>query len=382
MPSAGVEFVTADASHDAAIRQLLRESAMDGDVSLSFQTEPSYFAAAAIDGDEHHAVVALENGRAVCVGGVSIRPRYLNGRVRRVGYLGRLRLARSHAGRFDVIRRGYAYFGGLRTSLYVDAFFTSIAADNGPARRLLERGLRGFPAYQYLGDLVTLLVRTDRRPCAAAAPSARVRRAFRQQGVRLRHGEPATRQAVAAVLERHSPTMQFAPNWSAEAIARAVDRSGLTDNAFRLLHIDGRPVGCCAAWDQRAFKQIVVTQYGRRLRLLRPLHNSVSRWTGRGIPLPPAGATLPQAFVSHVGLPTDKPDWLVHLILSLTASARTMDVRTLAVGLDARDPRLLSVIAAFRPFVYRTRLYAVHWPGTPPDEPPDGRLMGPEIALL
>ena len=40
--------------------------------------------------------------------------------------------------------------------------FTSIAADNGPARRLLERGVRGLPAYTFVGDYQTKLLRRGR----------------------------------------------------------------------------------------------------------------------------------------------------------------------------------------------------------------------------
>ena len=313
-----VRLLVADRSHDAGIRKLLRETPMVGrDVSVSLQCEPSYFDAVAVEGDEHHAIVAVDGDAVVCVGGVSVRDRYYNGRLVRAGYLGHLRLARSHAGRADVLRRGYGLFRDVCRSVCMDVCFTSIAADNDRARLLLERGLRGLPRYTFAGEVVTLVVRSRWGPTTA---------------------EPA---AVAAA------GFQFAP--------RDCVRSGLSD--------------------QRANKQAVVTRYSWRLAVVRPVCNAAGRLLRRGVILPPVGVPIQQAFATGVGDP--KAD-----IRPVLATAATRGIAAVAIGLDARDPRVPHLRRRHWPFVYRTRLYTVHWPDDPPIDPPDGRLLYPEIATL
>src|SRR5882762_6690628 len=103
----GLSFVVATRAHEAAIRQLLRDTPMQGQISLSMQREPSFFEAAAIEGTEHRTIIAIEADRVIAAGSVSVRNRFINGQPTRVGYLSGLRLARSCRGRASVIRRGY-----------------------------------------------------------------------------------------------------------------------------------------------------------------------------------------------------------------------------------------------------------------------------------
>src|SRR6266487_3858729 len=104
----GVRFEIATHAHDAQIRRLLRETPMAGDISVTMEREPNYFAAAEMDGSEHRAIVALHNDRVIGVGGVSVRLRFVNGEPVRVGYLSGLRLAERFRGQALIVRRGYA----------------------------------------------------------------------------------------------------------------------------------------------------------------------------------------------------------------------------------------------------------------------------------
>jgi hypothetical protein len=108
-----VSFRLATPADDAGLRRLLRDNPMAGDVRLSLEREPSYFAAAAIEGPAHHTIVAVEGGRIVGAGGVSARLRYVNGRPAWVGYLGGLRLDAGCRHRMSIVRGGYAMFRKL-----------------------------------------------------------------------------------------------------------------------------------------------------------------------------------------------------------------------------------------------------------------------------
>ncbi|HEY8666385.1 MAG TPA: hypothetical protein VIL86_06955 [Tepidisphaeraceae bacterium] len=387
-PAGEIRFELAGERHDAGeggIRALLRETAMEGDIALSLQREPSYFAAARQEGGEHRAIVAVDSsGRVICAGGISIRQRFYNGALCRVGYLGQLRLARSHAGRFDILRRGYASFHDLHPSLDLEACFTAIATDNIRARRLLERGISGLPRYDLAGELVTLLIPT-RSVARASRPCPRINNTGEtpvlQDFPSIQNGIDDLA-AVWALLRRNAAEFQFAPSWDEPELSRLLSTGGLRKDSFRILSNSTGPVAYAALWDQRPFKQAVVAHYSRRLSLLRPFYNLFAAFTGR-VPLPPPHQTIAQAFVSPLAVPLDRPQWLIQLLLLLTASARTLGMTAMTLALDARDPRLPSLLQRFRPHLYRTRLYTVSWPDEPPRvEPPDGRLLYPEVALL
>jgi hypothetical protein len=179
---------------------------------------------------------------------------------------------------------------------------------------------------------------------------------------------------ILELLYRSGRQYQFAPLWKAEE---------LTPESFHLVRaIDGALEACAAIWDQRSFKQAVVRGYSRRLRWSRPLINAWSSLFSRP-GLPAVGGVVPNAFISHVAVEPDKPGVAESLIRSLFPPAAARDIGWLAVGFDARDPRLPYLRKAFRPREYASRLYAVHWAdGGRLAASLDDRLLAPEVALL
>ena len=161
-PRSRARFAVANREHEAAIRRLLRENPMRGAISLTLEREPDYFGGADIAGASDQTIVAFEDERLVCMGRCTTRTVWINGQIRRAGYLAELRLDASVRGRFDLVRDGYRFFQRLQETTPADVYFTSIAADNERARRLLERGVSGLPRYAHSGDLTTLLISTRR----------------------------------------------------------------------------------------------------------------------------------------------------------------------------------------------------------------------------
>ncbi len=378
-----IRFAVADDSHDAGIRQLLRDTPMPGDIAISMQREPNYFAAARAEGGEHHAIVAINPaGRIVCTGGVSIRERYYNGTLRRVGYLGQLRLAASHAGRFDVIRRGYRLFREILPTLNLHTCFTSIAADNTRAQQFLERGLAGLPRYEFVGDLVTLMLSTSPSLLVGCSLSARARSILRNEGLQLAQGIGNRLSELVDLVNRQASTFQFAPAWRRDELSQLLSGGQISENSFRVLSDETGPIACAALWDQRQVKQVVVNAYSSRMQIARPFYNLFAELAGR-MPLPAAGQPIQLGFVAPLAVPADQPEWLVQLLRLVSASARSAGITAMTVGFDARDPRLAHLVRNFRSRLYRTRLYTVTWQDQPPvTEPLDGRLLYPEVALL
>lgn len=356
-----VEFALATAADDADLRRLLRENPMAGQISLSLEREPDFFAA--FGGAEQQTIVAREGGRLACAGWCVFRERFVNGVPRRVGYLGGLRLDRHFAGRFDLVRRGCEFFHELQRERPAEFYFTSIAADNRRAQRLLERGLPGLPRYTPLAEFVTVLLPVpaarSRRTPAPVAPDGELAELVNRLG-------------------EHGRREQLAPRWSVAEL-RSPARHGLTAARFCSVNAAGE-TAFAALWDQRACRQTVVRGYGRTLRFARPLLNVAARLFARP-GLPRVGEPLGHAFVSHLSVTLENSVALVALVRELRARAGALGLAFLTLGFDARDPRLAPVRRYFRGHEYRSRLYAVGWNDLPALCLDDG-LCAPEVALL
>lgn len=365
----GVRFEVARPVHDAALRRLLRENPLPGQISLSLEREPSYFTAAAIEGKEHKTIVALEGDRVISAGSISARQRFINGNAMRVGYLGGLRMDAAVQGRASVIRRGYEFFRYLHDQGGPLIYLTSIVAENRRARRFLERGLRGMPTYRFLGEMVTLIIRVP-----SPANVILMSRRFRHNDKPIVRGSDEHQRGIVDLLNRDLRQYQFAAVWSEKE---------LHPEDFRIIcSMDGSPSACAALWDQSAVKQVVVRGYAPRLRRARPLINLAAALMSRP-GLPQIGEPISHAFVSHLAADPADPDSLKRIVLALMQTAHERRLDYLTVGFDARDPRLSHLRKTFRPREYSSRLYAVHWEdGAQLAESLDDRLLAPEVALL
>jgi hypothetical protein len=362
-----VRFDVAGEADDPEIRCLLRENPMAGRISVSLTREPNFFADHGVPGETKQTIVARENGRLVCVGGCTIRQRFVNGEPRRVGYLGGLRLDTRLGGRFDILRRGYEFFRELQTAAPAEFYFTSIASDNERARAFLERGLPGMPSYEFVGEFVALLIPTARR-----------------KGAKPRFGdlsEANLGKELVTSPNQHNASFQFAPCWSLDELA-AFQQLGLNPADFTIVRAHGKVTAAGALWDQRSFKQTIIEDYAPWLRLLRPAINAFATVSG-GPRLPAVGNTLANAYVSHLVIPIDETDELAELITELCVMAARRRVEFLTLGFASDDPRLTVLRRRFRAREYRSRLYVVRWPGIGgPAQDLDGRILAPEVALL
>jgi hypothetical protein len=360
-----VRFAVATRADDAAIRRLLRENPMRGAVSVGFEREPGYFRGADLAGGVDQTIVAHDGARLVCMGRCTDRECWVDGRETRVGYLAELRLDAAARGRFGILRWGYEFFRELHRDDPAAVYFTSIAADNERARRLLESGVRGLPAYAFLSELDTLLVAVPRR--------------VRTSRLRV---ECATQERVPdllRVLNAHGLRHQLAAVWTAERLA-ALAEHGLPSERF-LLACDGDEIVACGAlWDQRGFRQTVLHSYSRSLAIARPFVNFASLILGAPR-LPHPGAVLAHAFLSPLAFVEGAEAMLPEFIEAFFSLAAQAGVEFLTLALPTTDPRLPTLRRRLSTRTWRSRLYRVSWPGQPCSSFEATALL-PDVGLL
>jgi len=277
--------------------------------------------------------------------------------------LGGLRLDSKLAGRFDIVRRGYEFFKEIESADPADFYFTSIAADNERARKFLERGLRAMPLYEFLGEFVTVVLRTK---------LSGISRLPLQSSLRV------SEEYVTSVNE-HNRACQLSPSWSVEELKR---RETLGLEGPLTLTTEGRILASAALWDQRDYKQTVIRGYSPPLAFVRPAVN-VAAWILGQPGLPALNTILPNAFITQLVAAPGNSQHLTQLIELLRRTAGHRGIEFLTLGFADDDPRLAVVRSNFRRREYLTRLYLVRWPefGGAASEL-DNRLLAPETALL
>lgn len=365
--TASARFRLATPDDDDAIRRLLRDNPTPGAVALSFEREPSYFRSAGLAGADDRTILAFADQRLVCVGRCLVRLGWINGAIRRIGYLGELRLDAAAQGRFHVVRGGYEFFRELHRADPADFYFTSIAAENDRARRLLERGVRGLPRYDHLAGLVSLLVPVPQNPHPSAVP--------------LETAHDGDLDELAAVLNQSAQRHQLATAWTAPQLA-SLGQHGLPPERFRLLRRQGRIVACAALWDQRGFRQIRVRGYSGLPGWTRPALNLAARLFGTPR-LPAPNSVLANAFVSPLGSAEADESLVPELVAGLFPEAVKQGLEFLTLGFGEGDPQIAALRRRFPCRTYLSRIHRVSWDGDPdPIGALDGRLFRPDISLL
>ncbi len=362
--SRNVRFAFADETHEADIRRLLRENSMRGTVSVTFEREPDYFLGAGLAGGKDQTIVAYEDGRLVCLGRCTRRECWVNGRPQEVGYLAELRLDHAARRRFAIVRDGYQFF---RERQGDGLHFTSIASDNERGRRLLESGVRGLPRYDFLAELVTLMIAVPRHP--------------RPSKLRVQSATEDDIPALLRLLIQYGRRHQLAAVWT-DARLRSLAHHGLSHERFFLVREGGEVLACGALWDQRCFRQVVVQGYAGMLGTARPLLNATNRLTGRP-PLPRPGVALAQVFLSPLAFVNGANDLLPEFIGAILRLAAASGIEWLTLGLPGGDVRLTALRRRFSTRTWASRLYRVRWPEQPAFESAaaNARFL-PEVALL
>jgi hypothetical protein len=368
LASGDLVFSVAGREDDADIRRLLHENELGGWVRLSLARSPDAFAADFGLSRSHAFIIARNRatGETVGICERTVRDAYVDGDVRRLPYLGSLRVApayrhriRALKGGFDAIRRLLDQPADLPYAL------TSITADNHVAQRVLCAGLPGMPIYRRCGVLSTFALRTTIR----AAPSG------------IETATAADIPAIAVLLQRAYRDFQFAPVWRTADLERLFAAGGLRVEDFLIARRGPGVRACLAVWDQSGIKQTMVRGYASWLDRIRPLANLASPLTGMPR-LPRPGSALRQVYLSHLAVEGDDTQTFNALLTAGLTRARRRGFDVALLGLPTAHP-FCAAAKRRRAIRYRSLLHLVHWPeaASSVDEV-TRRIAYPEIALM
>ncbi|MGB5331835.1 MAG: hypothetical protein WBN05_04800 [Woeseiaceae bacterium] len=363
-----LRFLLADAENEPELRALLRNNPLHGSIRVALEREPNAFHAAAISGDKYELIMGYgDDGRTFLGAGARFElDAWINGTVRRLGYLGEFRIHGGLKQRRHLLLHSYRALRRFHDAGSTPFYLTTIIADNMTTRRLLERKLADMPTYQPLETMSTFTI-----PARLAA---------RRSSKEVERGHDYAE--IAALLTRQGRKQQFHPAWNQATLSSPKRCRDLALQDFFLCRQAGELTGCLALWDQRSFKQTVVAGYAKQLGRARPFLNLVAPFMGRPR-LPEPGARLESAFLSHVAVAADDEEALVALIAAASREALRRGIDYVMIAYADRNPLARVVRKRFPCHSYVSMIYVVYWEdGAASAADLDGRMPHPEMAIL
>lgn len=365
-------FELATEQDDPDLRRLLAANAMPGRITVTFEREPNYFMGCATMGHFWQVLVGRHqpSGDLAAVLCRATQPRFVNGQIKEIGYLGQLRVDRKYRGRW-VLLHGLDALAARHADGRVSAYLSAISDENTTARGVLvDHPHPRFPIHREVTRIYTLgIILRRRRPVHT-----------RRTPVEVERGAPGQLGDVVAFFRQHGSKRQFFPAY------QATDFTSDTTRGFRLQDLliarqAGQILGVLGLWDQSAYKQSVVQAYAKPLRRLRPFYNLAARAVGIQ-PLPGSGEHIRSAYASFCCVADDDPEVFHALLQQVTRLAAERGLAYLMIGLADRDP-LLPIAQKHPHIAYHSRLYVASWQdGHDFYEHLDGRVPYIEIAAL
>lgn len=365
---------------DADIRHLLATSPIPGSITMTYEREPEYFLGCGTMGHLYQVGVGRlsSDGTLVGLGCRASRPMFVNGQVEEVGYLGQLRIAPQHQGRW-LLSDTFRFLHDLHADGRTDGYITTIIEGNTIAEGVLvRRALRQFPAYREVVRLCT--------PGVVIMRSRLLRRLLRPAMVpscTIGRGSVGNLTAIVAFLQQQGSSRQFFPSYQVEDFGNSSLTHGFRIEDFVVAWRGGHIVGVMGLWDQSHYKQNVVQSYHGSLRWLRPVYNAGARMVGAQ-PLPAPGGHLRTAYASFICIENDQASIFDMLLWHTCELAAERGCGFLLPGLATTDP-LLPTARRYPHIPYYSRLYTVCWQNE--QEPTlhdrlDERIPYVEIASL
>lgn len=361
------EFSLASEAEDEALRALLRRIAMPGNITLSFQREPSFLLAEQAGSVVSQVMVCRDRTKdqIVGMGSRSIRDMYIDGKPARVGYLSMLRGVPEARGNI-ALARGYRYLRELHADGAVPYYFTTILDDNVEAKNLLTSARGGLPVYKPLAQLITYLI-----------PLRRNRSHKNTNNTVSRVDQHQLSEAVA-FLQQWNSRYQFAPVYTlADILGQSKLLPAFCRENFYVYQEHDEIRGTLGVWDQQSLKQTVVTAYSRNMQLLRPFYNLYAAITGNP-GLPPTGSEIKVLYASFLSgseiafealLKQTLKDW----------SGKGYDY--LSIGVCADNP-LSPLAARYATQRISSTIYIVYWQDEGVTLPQTDTPVHVEIATL
>jgi hypothetical protein len=340
------QFALAQSQDDAELRSFLANNPVPGNIEVTFEREPDFFAGSEIRGSFNQTITVrdLNKDKIVGIASRSVSKAFVNGSLTELGYLSDLRLSPEYRSG-SLLARGYRFLKQLHADGRALLYTTAIFAENSRALATLTAGRAGLPSYHPMGCLDCSGINLGRAkpPFEARCDIAR--------------GNFALLPQIVECLNRNNARKQFAPFHTCEDFLPGGRWRDFNVSDFYVAVRDSRVIGVIGHWNQQRFKQTRVIRFAGLLRWLAPMAK-IAHPILKGWRFPEVGEELRSFYITFVAVDKDDLSIFRALLRALYKDAASRDAMFALTSLHQEDP-LRAALADYSLTPFCARIYCV-----------------------
>jgi len=334
----------AEKKDDKIINDILSANEMRGSIWISYSRYPSYLDSLKIHGRDNKVIVAEEKSskNLIAFGTRSIIPAFVNGKIENVGYLSNLRICRDYRGK-RVLSAGYEYLGEICRMDKIRFYFSTVVESNITARNILTGNKSYLPFYNDIGKYITFAFS---KKALNKKPKLRIAR-----------GDKSSIPKIVEFLNENSRKKFLFPYYTEEDFSGKDSFEYFSAEDFFIALENERIIGVLGVWNQKRFRQIIISGFSLPVKFLRPVYNVISGFY-RLPNIPKKDSIINFSYISFVSVKDNNPEIFRDL---LYAAGRHEDNSEIFFsGLHEKDS-LNSAFLKIPCFRFNSRLYLVSW---------------------
>lgn len=293
----------------------------------------------------------MKNGKICGVGACILRSVYIDGEIKKAGYLTGIKILPEYRGKILNIAEAYRMiYEELKEE--TEIFYTTILEENSAVRKLLEKKRKSMPEYRFEDNYTVYCLTTGLK-----------KKSRDNSEIVWKKG---TDEKLIKFYNENMKKMDFAPS----NIHNTADKNEFYYAEDR----NGNITGAFALWSQQEYKQYIVAEYRGIYRLLSKIKCSLFGYPD----FPKEKTVVNYGTVSYLCVADGNEKIYDEIIKKAVESGKNYDF--IMIG-AAEETKLNRAVKKFKSVKYRSRVYSVHF-GEVKEYSRNGRELNIDVGML
>ena len=342
-----INFYIAQKKENKEILNLLKNNPIKGGFEIIYQKAPNYFYALKTEGKFNQVLIGKRKNKIIAIANRSIKPVFINGVKKNIGYLGGLRIDNNFQGQ-GLYKKCFKCFLKFHKDNKAKFYLAAIIADSKKSKQIITKKRKSFPQFTKIFRYHTVVINLFKKKKPIKLQNTLIRKATKQDQAQL-----------IDFLIKEGPKKQFFPEYVKEDFKKNEFLKDLSVEDFYIATKNKKIVGVLAKWDQSKFKQTIIKDYNGWIKIFKCFYNFSAK-IFKFQPLPKKGGRLKYFFLSHIVIKNNNRDIFKALLRRVYNDNINKEYSYFTVGLSEKDP-LLKIARQYFHISYQSDIYLIHF---------------------
>lgn len=348
--SAKFQILKANATDEEQLNLLYSEKSRDGSLQINLERSPDFFEALRVEGYDSvvNYVKDTQTGHIAGAGIRTIRECYINGEIKKIGYLSGLRVAEKYR-KSRVMAMIFQKLKHMYLQGECTGYLFSVFNNNTKALHALTSGKAGLPMVKTVGNYNSFIF----KPKLIASKNF--------SGPTIRQATIDDIGNLISFLNEEGRKRQYCPHYTSSDFSSTGSLKNMNMDDVILALDNNEIIGCLALWDQTPFRRWKVGGYSRMLKICRPILNGIFKILD--LPQYPKANTLfNYRILSLVCIKNNNTDIFSSLFNQLMRNIGKSDDVLISASFFDTDP-LIRVLPKLK-ICLKSTIFIGHWSKT------------------